>query len=91
MIEILAYREEAGGWTLDKIELSKGETYTIKLLAIDVSHGFEVDGFNISVVLIPGHPQEVTITPMETGSFEFRCTIYCSELHSSMRGTIVVA
>ncbi|MFQ5885053.1 MAG: cupredoxin domain-containing protein [Thermoplasmata archaeon] len=90
VIEILAYKEENGGWTLDEIKLKRGETYTIRLLAIDVTHGFAVDEFNISMTFTPGHPKEVTITPTQTGTFEFYCTVYCSELHSSMRGTVVV-
>ncbi|MEE9116542.1 MAG: hypothetical protein V3U09_06570, partial [Thermoplasmata archaeon] len=41
IIEILAHKEEVGGWSQDEIELKKGETYTIRLLAIDVTHSFE--------------------------------------------------
>jgi cytochrome c oxidase subunit 2 len=90
IVEILAYKEEDGGWTVDVIELKKGETYTLKLLAIDVTHGFEVDELDIDLTFIPGHPEEITITPMQTGTFEFYCTVYCSELHSTMKGEIIV-
>lgn len=90
IVEILAYKEENGGWTVDDIELKKGETYTLRLLAIDVTHGFAVDEMNISLKFIPGHPEEITITPTQTGTFEFYCTVYCSDLHSTMKGEIVV-
>jgi cytochrome c oxidase subunit 2 len=90
IIEILAYKEENGGWTVDDIELKKGETYTLRLLAIDVTHGFAVDELDIGLIFIPGHPKEITIIPTQTGTFEFYCTVYCSDLHSTMRGEIVV-
>jgi cytochrome c oxidase subunit 2 len=90
VIEILAYKEEDGGWTIDNIELKKGETHKLRLLAIDVTHGFAVDELNISLTFIAGHPKEVTITPTQTGTFEFYCIVYCSDLHSEMKGEIVV-
>ncbi|MEE9223943.1 MAG: cupredoxin domain-containing protein [Thermoplasmata archaeon] len=89
-IEILAHKEEYGGWSQDEIELKKGETYTIRLLAIDVAHSFKTEDLNIILTFIPGHPKEVVINPTQIGTFEFRCPIYCSELHSSMHGTITV-
>jgi cytochrome c oxidase subunit 2 len=90
IVEVLAYTEENGGWTVNDIELKKGETYTLRLLAIDVAHGFTVDELDISLVFIPGHPEEVFITPTQTGTFEFYCTVYCSDLHSAMKGEIVI-
>lgn len=90
VVEVFAHKEEAGGWSLDRIELRRNETYTLRFLAIDVTHGFAAEEFDINVKFIPGHPKEVTITPQRSGTFEFECTVYCSEFHSVMKGTIVV-
>jgi heme/copper-type cytochrome/quinol oxidase subunit 2 len=90
IIEIEGWIPEDGGWIPSHIELKAHQTYTFRVMANDVSHGFLVNEFDISLFMIPGHPIEFKYKPEKTGTFIFSCSIWCAEDHSEMIGEIVV-
>lgn len=60
-----------------------------------VSHGFEIEGYeipglDIDTVIRKGTPLVLEFTADETGVWEFICTIFCGFGHSTMRGIFVI-
>lgn len=74
----------------DKIELKKGQTYTIELVNKDsVAHDFAVKDLGLQTELAdPGQTKSIEFTPQQTGEFEFICTVPGHE--ATMNGTVVV-
>jgi cytochrome c oxidase subunit II len=67
-----------------EITLKKGETVVLVLSSADVTHGLKIKEFGIKVEAKKGHPEEVTLTPTETGHFEGKCSHFCGKGHGSM-------
>ncbi|HSP16871.1 MAG TPA: cupredoxin domain-containing protein [Thermoanaerobaculia bacterium] len=87
VIEISAKRF---AFTPNQITLKKGEPVTIRMTAADHSHGLLVKPLGIDLDAGPGQPDQVTITPTETGQFSAICDDYCGSGHGSMKMTIIV-
>jgi len=89
IIEIDARSVERGNWNPSEIELVAHETYVIRMYATDVVHGFASTELGVESEVHPGHVKELKITPRKTGTFEFRCSVWCPR-HAEMLGFIVV-
>jgi cytochrome c oxidase subunit 2 len=87
IVEITAKRFE---FNPKEITLKQGETVTIRLTTLDVTHGFFMKALGIDTVVEPGKPTEVTLTPRATGSFTTICDHFCGEGHGNMHMTIHV-
>lgn len=77
------------------IIVNKGEKIRLIVEAMDVPHGFEIEGFmipdyNIETVIRKGFPLTVEFIADEKGVWDFICTIYCGFGHSTMKGTFVI-
>ncbi len=59
--------------------VKKGETVTFILTSADVTHGFQILAYNVSVVLHPGDYVKVSFVANKVGTFEIRCFVYCGE------------
>lgn len=79
--EGVVIRIEAMQWAFspDEIVVRKGQKVTLVLTSRDVSHGFMLSAFGINEVVNPGSEVIITFTPDKTGTFEFRCSVYCGE------------
>ena len=71
------------GWKV-KAKLISGET------AMDISHGFALDAYNVTVSLDPGEVRDIEFVADKTGVHWFYCIWFCSELHMEMRGRLIV-
>ena len=79
----------------DLIIVNKGEKIRLVVEAMDVPHGFEIEGFmipdyNIDTVIRKGFPLTIEFIADEKGVWDFICTIYCGFGHSTMKGTFVI-
>jgi len=79
----------------ETIVVNRGERVRIVVEAVDVPHGFEIEGlmipgYDIETVIRPGFPLTLEFDAMETGVWDFICAIYCGFGHSTMKGTFVV-
>jgi len=72
---------EAKQWAFspDEIVVKKGQKVTLVITSRDVTHGFMLSAFDINEVINPGSEVIVTFIPDKTGTFEFRCSVYCGE------------
>jgi cytochrome c oxidase subunit II len=87
VIEISAKRFE---FAPKEITLKAGEPVTIRLTASDHAHGLLLKPLHIDLDAMPGKPDEVTITPTETGRYSAICDDYCGSGHGGMKMTFIV-
>jgi heme/copper-type cytochrome/quinol oxidase subunit 2 len=77
-------------FTPDIIRAKKGEPVVLIVKAVDVTHGFAIDEFNIAREIAPGQPVKIEFTPDKTGEFFFYCVVRCGKKHLQMRGKLIV-
>lgn len=74
----------------NKITLKRGKTVTLELKSLDRKHGFLIPDLKLRADVPAGGTVRVTLTPDKTGSFPFRCDLFCGSGHDSMTGIIDV-
>ncbi len=79
-------------WSISEMTFPVGEEAKIMIRNTDVvSHGFAIPEFEEGIEEIKaGQVREIVFTPDKTGTFQFYCTVWCSDRHMKMRGTIIV-
>jgi len=92
--EILARAPEKGNFSprLLKLEVPVGQEVKLRIRNVDtVMHGFAIPDLEVDAGEIKaGHSASVAFTPAEAGSYEFYCTVWCSEQHLQMRGALEI-
>jgi cytochrome c oxidase subunit 2 len=73
-----------------QITVQKGELVTIIMESLDVTHGFYLDGYGVTMKARPGVVGKVTFVADKTGRFSFRCSETCGEFHPYMIGFLKV-
>jgi heme/copper-type cytochrome/quinol oxidase subunit 2 len=69
-----------------EIKVNQGDQVTIKFSSSDVVHGLYLDGYDVEITTDPGQINELTFTADQAGSFRFRCSVPCGDLHPFMIG-----
>jgi heme/copper-type cytochrome/quinol oxidase subunit 2 len=72
------------------LSVNPGDQVTIELLATDVVHGLYIDGYKLETTSDPGQTARLTFVADRQGSFRFRCTVTCGNLHPFMIGKLQV-
>lgn len=88
------------------IRVNRGDTLRIKLVSLDVMHGFFVEGYDIDARISANkikfeirHPsrneewtevEELVLITDRTGKFRYRCSHTCGTMHPFMLGELVV-
>lgn len=70
--------------------VNPGDQVTIELLATDVVHGLSIDGYDLETTSDPGQIARLTFIADRHGSFRFRCTVTCGNMHPFMIGKLQV-
>jgi len=78
----------------DIIEVKKGDRVHIHATsleqALDATHGFCIDMYNVNLSIEPGKVCNVSFTADRAGVFPYYCTEFCSALHLEMAGYLLV-
>ena len=77
-------------YTPSQITLKKGVAVVLEITALDRDHGFKVPELGVRADLKSGQVTRVRIVPNRTGTFEFRCDVFCGSGHEDMSGEITV-
>jgi cytochrome c oxidase subunit II len=77
-------------YTPSELTLKKGVPVVLEITAVDRDHGFKIPELGIRADLKSGQVTRVRIVPDRTGTFEFRCDVFCGSGHEDMSGEIVV-
>ena len=72
------------------MQVNPGDKVTIELVATDVVHGLSIDGYNLETAADPGKTARITFIANRAGSFRFRCTVTCGNMHPFMTGKLKV-
>lgn len=72
------------------LAVNPGDRITIELAATDVVHGLSIDGYNLEVTADPGQTASLTFVADQQGTFRFRCTVTCGNMHPFMIGKLEV-
>lgn len=72
------------------IHLRKGIPVTLELESLDRVHGFAISDLDTRANIVPGRLTHIEVLPKKTGSFVFRCDVFCGDGHEDMVGTFVV-
>lgn len=90
-IFVVARTAERGGFQPARIVVKQGQKVRIRILAEDVTHGFQLLHFGVDAGAIKtGTIKTVEFTPDRAGEFPFYCSVRCSPLHMALMGTLVV-
>jgi heme/copper-type cytochrome/quinol oxidase subunit 2 len=72
------------------LTVNPGDRVTIELTATDVVHGLSIDGYNQATTADPGKTARLSFVADRQGSFRFRCTVTCGNMHPFMIGKLEV-
>lgn len=72
------------------LHVNPGDTVTIDLISTDVVHGLSLDGYDVDLTADPGQTASVTFVADKKGSYRFRCSVACGNLHPFMMGKLIV-
>ena len=72
------------------LAVNHGDLVTIELTSTDVVHGLYIDGYDLEINADPGQTAMLTFIADRPGSFRFRCSVTCGELHPFMIGKLKV-
>ena len=90
-ILVVARTVEAGGFSPARIVVRRGQKVRLRILADDVTHGFQLLHFGADAGAIKtGTTRVVEFIADRAGEFPFYCSVRCSPLHMALMGTLVV-
>jgi heme/copper-type cytochrome/quinol oxidase subunit 2 len=72
------------------LQVNPGDLVTIDLVSQDVVHGLSIDGYDLTITADPGQTAHLTFVANRQGSFRFRCTLTCGDMHPFMTGKLEV-
>jgi heme/copper-type cytochrome/quinol oxidase subunit 2 len=84
-IDASQYRFEPG-----VVKVNPGDRVTFEVRSTDVVHGIYLDGYDLSVTADPGQTATLSFVADRGGSFRFRCSVACGDLHPFMTGKLRV-
>ncbi len=86
-IQVVAHRFS---FEPSEITVKKGEPVTITFQSKDVTHGLVIEDLGVRREIKKGRPQDLTLVPETSGTFEGRCAHFCGKGHASMVFTVHV-
>jgi len=72
------------------IRIPKGSTVSFRVTSADVTHGFEIVGTNVNVMIVPGFVTQVEQRFDQPGQYLILCNEYCGAGHHFMQARIIV-
>ena len=72
------------------LAVNPGDRVTIELEAADVVHGLSIDGYEVEMSADPGQTSRLTFLADRPGTFRFRCSVTCGNMHPFMIGKFYV-
>lgn len=72
------------------IKVNPGDRVTLELTATDVVHGLYLENYGLSITADPGQTARMQFIADRSGSFRFRCSVACGDMHPFMIGKLQV-
>lgn len=77
-------------FTSDVVRVKQGTLVTIKVKAIDGTHGFSLGAFGIDERIEENETKTIEFYAGEKGEYGFRCSHFCGIGHLGMTGKVIV-
>lgn len=81
-------------FTPEHVKVKKGDKITWHITSpertVDATHGFTLQGQNISLSIEPGETDTFTFVADKAGTYPYYCVEFCSALHLEMVGYLLV-
>jgi cytochrome c oxidase subunit II len=74
----------------NQVVVKTGEKVRLEITSEDVTHGIEIEGFDINRELPPNETVNVDFTAKDTRTYNFDCSILCGPGHNEMKGKLIV-
>lgn len=78
----------ANGKTSSKLYVPVGRPILVKLVSLDVLHGFYLPAFRVKRDVVPGMKNHAWFVASKPGSYDLFCSQYCGVGHSAMVTTV---
>jgi cytochrome c oxidase subunit 2 len=88
--QVIEMTAERWHFTPDVIHVKQGTLVTIRIKAIDGTHGFELGDFEINERIEENEVKEVEFYAGEKGEYGFRCSHFCGIGHFAMTGKVII-
>ena len=72
------------------VEVNPGDQVVIEFSSTDVVHGLYIENYDIAVTSDPGQTTNMSFSADKPGTFRFRCSVTCGDLHPFMIGKLKV-
>lgn len=73
-----------------EMKVKAGVPVTFYITSPDVQHGFNIEGTNVNVQVLPGEVARVIYTFDKAGEYRIICNEYCGLGHQNMFGKVLV-
>jgi cytochrome c oxidase subunit II len=78
-------------FTPAEITVDEGESVVLEMRSTDVEHGIEIKELKVKVAIPKtGEIVRAEFVAKKAGTFSFKCSEYCGNGHSRMKGRLVV-
>lgn len=77
-------------WDPAEITIPAGSTVTFYVTSTDVQHGFQIDGTNVNMQIVPGQVSKLSHQFNTPGEYLWVCHEYCGAGHAAMSGKVIV-
>jgi cytochrome c oxidase subunit 2 len=88
--QVVAISAKRFEFTPSEISLERGKQVTLRVSAVDRSHGLFQKDLNLALDLTPDRVAEASITPVEPGRYVAICDHFCGSGHGNMKLVINV-
>jgi len=77
-------------FTPEELHVNVGTLVTLKITAIDGTHGFDFAAFGIDETLERDRTELIEFYASQKGEYEFKCSHFCGIGHLWMNGKVVI-
>jgi len=77
-------------FTPEEVHVPQGTLVTLKITAIDGTHGFSLGAFGIDETIPEKETRSVTFYAGKKGEYGFHCSHFCGIGHLGMTGKIII-
>ncbi len=82
--------EYENGIKTDTLYLPLNKPVKLVMKTEDVIHSLYIPAFRIKEDLVPAYETYISVTPVDTGTFDLLCAEYCGDLHAYMKTKVKV-
>ena len=78
-------------FTPNTITVNKGDTVKLNIKSEDTVHGISIPEFNVNKDIPAMGEVSVEFVADKSGTFPFKCSVYCGDGHREMKGILIVS